>query len=93
MGSKEEGSQQRGLGGMVNYCTLLIIGQPTNQYGKHINHKGRYDSMEDDVQHMEANRVQASCQEVVQSATERTIPDAKCMGITTNVCDKGNAIS
>lgn len=63
--SKEEGSKQRGLRSMVKYHTLLITGQPTNQYGKHINHKGRYDSMEDDVQRMEANRVQASSQEVV----------------------------
>lgn len=65
MCSKEQGSKQRGLWSMVEYHTLLIIGQPTNQYGKHINHKGRYDSMEDDVQCMEANRVQASSHEVV----------------------------
>lgn len=50
---------------MVDYPTLLIIGQSTDQYRKHVNHKGRYDSMEDDVQHMEANRVQASSYEVV----------------------------
>lgn len=60
--SKEEGSKQRGLGSVVQYLTLLIISQSANQYSKHVNHKGRYDSMEDDVQHMETNRVQASCQ-------------------------------
>lgn len=68
---KQEGSKQRGLGSVVQYPTILIMGQSTNQYSKHVNHEGRYDSMEDDVQHMEANRVQASRQEVVQPARAR----------------------
>lgn len=71
MCSKDQGSKQRGLGSMVKCHTLLIMGQATNQYGKHINHKGRYDSMEDNVQHVEANGVQASRQEVVEPATAR----------------------
>lgn len=71
MGGKEEGSEQRGLGSVVQHPTLLIMGKSPNQNSKHINHKGRYDRMEDDVQHVEANRVQASRQEVVQPATGR----------------------
>lgn len=69
--SKEEGSKQRSLGSVVQNPIALIIGQSTNQYSKHINHKGGYDSMKDNVQHMEADRVQASCQEVVQPADTR----------------------
>ena len=77
---KEEGSEQRGCGSLVHYPTLLIVGQSTNQNSKHVDHKGRYDGMEDDVQHVEANRVQASSHEVVQPATqEGGIPDAKYM--------------
>lgn len=64
---KEEAGKQRGLWGVVQHPTLFVIGKSSNQYGKHISHKGGYDSMEDDVQHVEANRMQASCQEVVQS--------------------------
>lgn len=75
---EEEASKQRGLGSVVQHPTLLIIGKPPNQYSKHINHKGRYDSMEDDVQHMEANRMQASRQEVVQPVKgRREIRNAK----------------
>lgn len=70
---KEEGGKQRGLGSVVQHPALLIIGKSPNQYSKHINHQGRYDSMEDDVQHVEADRVQASCQEVVQPATGRGV--------------------
>lgn len=68
---KEDSSKQRGLRSMVPYPAFLIIGQSTNQYRKHVDHKGGYDSMEDDVQHMEADRVQASCYEVVQPAAAR----------------------
>lgn len=63
---KEEASEQRGLGSLVQHSTFFIIGKSPNQYSKHINHKGGYDSMEYNVQHMKANRMQASCQEVVQ---------------------------
>lgn len=57
---KEEASKQRRLWGVVQHPTLFIIAESSNQYGKHIDHKGRYDSVEDDVQHVEANRMQAS---------------------------------
>lgn len=69
--SKEQGSKQRGLGSVVQNPTLLVIGKSPNQYSKQVDHKGGYDSMEDDVQHVEADRVQASCQEVVQSVIGR----------------------
>lgn len=68
---KEEASKQRRLWGEVQHPTLFIIAESSNQYSKHISHKGRYDSMEDDVQHVEANRMQSSCQEVVQSEKGR----------------------
>lgn len=68
---KEDGSKQRGLRSVVQYPPLLIVGQSTNKYCKHVNHKGGYDSMEEDVQHMEANGVKASRYEVVQPATAR----------------------
>lgn len=71
MCSKEESSKQRGLRCKVGHPPLLIIGKSPSQYGKHINHKCRYGSMEDDVQHVEANRIQASSQEVVQSRKEK----------------------
>ena len=69
MGGKEEGGEQRGLRSVVQHPTLLIMDKSPNKYSKHVNHKGRYDRVEDDVQHVEANRVQASRQEVVQPAT------------------------
>lgn len=65
MRSKEDGSEKRGLGSEVQRPAFLIVGQSADQNSKHINHEGRYDSMEDDVQHMEANGVQASGHEVV----------------------------
>lgn len=78
---EEEASKQRGLGSVVQHPTLLIIGKTPNQYSKHINHKGRYGSMEDDVQHMEANRMQAPRQEVVQPVKARQeIRNAKHRG-------------
>lgn len=55
--SKKKGSEQRRLGGTVNYSTLLIIGQSTNQNSKHINHECRDESMEDNVQQVKAKRV------------------------------------
>lgn len=76
---KEKASKQRRLWGVVQHPTLFIIGESSNQYGKHIGHKGRYDSMEDDVQHVEANRMQASHQEVVQSEKGRgTVSNGRC---------------
>lgn len=68
---EEQGGEQRSLGGVVQYPALLVIRQSTDQYSKHVNHEGRNDSVEDDVQHVEANGVQASRQEVVQPATAR----------------------
>lgn len=66
---EEQGGEQRGLGGVVQNAALLVVRQATDQYRKHVRHEGRYDSVEKDVQHVEANRVQASRQEVVQPAT------------------------
>ena len=66
MCSKEQGSEQRRLRSVVHQPICLIIGQSTNQYRKHINHEGGYGGMEDNVKDVEADRVQASRQEVVE---------------------------
>lgn len=71
MYSKDEPSKHRGLGCEVQHPSLVIICKPPSQYSKHVDHKHRYGGMEDDVQHMKANRVQASSQEVVQSKKEK----------------------
>lgn len=71
MCSKEQGSKKRRLGSKVHPLPVLIAAQSTNQYSKHINHEGGYDSVEDDVQDMETNRMEASSYEVVQSAMAR----------------------
>lgn len=71
MCSKDEPSKHRGLGCEVQHPSLVIICKPPSQYSKHIDHKCRYGSMEDNVQHMKANRVQASSQEVVQPKKEK----------------------
>lgn len=70
MCSKEESSKQRRLRCEVKHPPLVIMGKSSSQYRKHIDHKCRYGCMEDDVQHVEANRIQASSQEVVQSRKE-----------------------
>lgn len=64
--SKEEGSEQGGLGSVVHNATLVVMGESPDQDGKDVDHEGRNDSMEDDVQYVEANGVEASHQEVVQ---------------------------
>ena len=56
---------------MVLYPSFCIIGQSSSQNGKHVNHEGGYDCMKEDIQHMEANRVQTSHQEVVQPTAAR----------------------
>lgn len=71
MCSKDEPSKHRGLGCEVQHSSLVIICKSPSQYSKHVDHKCRYGSMEDDVQHMKANRVQASSQEVVQPKKEK----------------------
>lgn len=71
MCSKDEPSKHRGLGCQVQHSSLVIVCKSPSQYSKHVDHKCRYSSMEDDVQHMEANRVQASSQEVVQPEKEK----------------------
>lgn len=71
MCSKDEPSKQRGLGCEVQHASLVIICKSPSQDSKHVDHKCRYDSMEEDVQHMKANRVQASSQEVVQPKKEK----------------------
>lgn len=85
---KEESSKQRGLRRKVEYLSPLIIGKSPSQNSKHVNHKGRYGSMKDDVQHMEANRMQASCQEVVQPEKGKTeISNAKHSSLPHNMLD------
>lgn len=60
MCSKEKSSKQRGLRCEVQHPSILVICKSPSQYSKHVDHKCRYGSMEDDVQHVEANRIQAS---------------------------------
>lgn len=69
--SEEEGCQERGFGSEVESSPLFIVSQAANKYSKHVNHQSWDDSMEDNVQYMEAHRVQPSGQEVVQPATTR----------------------
>lgn len=78
---------------MVQYPALLIIGQSTNKHSKHVDHEGRYDSMEDDVQHMEANRVKASHYEVVQPTTARREKNLMLnrAGETKCICEEGGS--
>lgn len=71
MCSKEESGKQRGLWCKVQHPSLLIIGKSPSQYSKNISHKCRYGSVKDDVKHVEANRIQASSQEVVQPKKEK----------------------
>lgn len=69
--SEEEGGKQRGLGSVVQDPTRLIIGEASNQYRENVNHEGGYDSVKEDVQHVEAYWVQAARQEVVESEIKR----------------------
>lgn len=72
MCSKEESSKQRGLWCKVQHPSFVVISKSSSQDSKDIDHKCRYGSMEDDVQHVEADRIQASSQEVVQPKVEKS---------------------
>lgn len=66
MCGKQQASEQRGLGRAVQHPAPLVAGQSTSQDGKHVDHEGRDNSVQDDVQDVEADGMQASRQEVVQ---------------------------